>query len=146
MVTLGAVGGAVAFSGILDGVFDTEAPPPPKTDGGSDDNDTVSGRDGGVVEVAEMTDKRGVVVLTVTPPSSATVRIDSVASDFKEEWNSSGKLELRGLDEGRYRTKVAPKDGSAQRGTFVAKPGMLCSYTCKASACEWTEVSCEAVQ
>ncbi len=138
LITLGAVGAAVVFSGVLDG--DGGPAPTPKTDGPA--AKAIKGRDGGVVEVAELSDKRGVVRLTVRPPSSASVRINSVTGDFKEDWNSSGVLELRGLDEGTYRTKVAPPNGTAQRAAFDVKPGMACDYTFNTQAGEWKEKGC----
>ena len=67
-----------------------------------------------------------------------------MAGEFKEEWNSTGALELVGLPAGMYKTKVSPQGGGASsRATFEVKDGEACELTYSAKkGSEWQLGDC----
>jgi len=132
----GAVGAAWFF-----GVFGGKTVTPPPVPASAEHKPT--GREGGTVEVGPADGEgRGALVLKVEPAGSATVEIRANKGDYREEWNSSGVLELVGMEAGSYKTKVTPVTGSGHRGVVEVKAGMRCEYTFQAAKNEWTDGSC----
>ena len=137
---MGGVGGVVFGLGLLD-----------ESGGSSGSVDgaglEVDGRDGGRVEVGPSGPGNGTVILRVRPPGKASVRISKRGSDYKEEWNSTGALELVGLPAGTYNTKVSPLNGKSLRATFEVKPGEACELTLDTAAgSDWVVGACGEVR
>ncbi len=141
LILAAGAGGVVMGLGLLDDNGSVEVPPVPDAGGPAK---KVSGRAGGRVEVGPVEAGRGTVVLRVRPPGQSSVRITAIGSDFKEEWNSTGALELVGLPAGKYKTKVTPAaGGSAARATFEVKDGQACELTFDTNkGGEWAEGNC----
>ena len=132
----GAVGAAWFF-----GVFGAKTVTPPPVPATAEHKPT--GREGGTVEVGPADGQgRGALILKVEPAGSATVEIRANKGEYREEWNSSGVLELVGMEAGSYKTKVTPVSGSGHRGVVEVKAGMRCEYTFQAAKNEWTDGSC----
>ena len=136
LIVLGGLGGVVFGLGLLDDPNGTSG----SVDGAGEE---VAGRAGGVVEVEPLGPGNGAVVLRVRPPGQSAVRITSVSGDYKEQWNSTGVLELVGLPAGKYKTKVSPLDGKSLRLTFEVKAGQSCELTLDINAGEeWVVGTC----
>lgn len=138
VVVLGGAAGAAIGLGLIGGDEAAQT-----TGGGNGPAPKVAGRAGGRVEVGPVEAGRGTVVLRVRPPGKSVVRITAIGGDFKEEWNSSGALELVGLPVGKYKTKLTPAGGgSSKRATFVVKDGEACELTFDASGGDWEPGKC----
>lgn len=135
--------GAVFGLGLLDGP--TQAP---QTNTGTPDaSGQPAGRDGGRVEVAPISAERGSVILRVRPPGKSSVKISAASGSFSEEWNTSGALELVGLEAGVYKTKISPLSGTSMRATFDVQAGQICELTFdSAKGGEWVVNNCAALK
>lgn len=85
------------------------------------------GIDGQRIDVAELGEDNGTVVLRLEG-GQASVKIDSTTVDFEQTWNGSGELELVGLSEGTYKTKIK-SDSNTVRTTVDVVAGQRCVYT-----------------
>ena len=91
-----------------------------------------------------MNGSNGALSMALRPPGSATVSISSSLTGFKQEWDGTGRLVLKGLPAGTYRTKVSPKTGRSVRATLEVKAGQTCSYDLDVGkATEWNVGGCE---
>ena len=62
----------------------------------------------------------GALSLALRPPGGAEVS-NSPVTGFKQGGNGSGRLLLKGLAPGTYKTKVSPASGSTVRATLELK-------------------------
>jgi hypothetical protein len=85
----------------------------------------------------------GTIGLSLAQSGGATV-IMTDALGFRFVWDGTGNVELGGMKAGSYRSKVAPKEGEAIRGTLDVQAGLSCVYSwdLRGGEQEWMSRGC----
>lgn len=86
----------------------------------------------------------GNLLLLLDPPATASVSITSLLG-YRKEWDGSGKLELKDLPNGAYKTRINPKSGTSVRSTVEVVQGKTCryKYVIASGKEEWENLGCE---